>query len=95
MACVIGFSRTLLYTLALSQDSCCIRQRALTGPSSTLAFRARPHVAVLQALEKFTVEKDIAGFIKKEFDKKHGPTWHCIVGRHFGEVYEILNWTTS
>ena len=22
--------------------------------------------------------------IKKEFDKKYGPTWHCIVGRNFG-----------
>lgn len=38
-----------------------------------------------QALEKYTVEKDIAGYIKKEFDKKHGPMWHCIVGRHFGK----------
>ncbi|CAG9574809.1 unnamed protein product [Danaus chrysippus] len=37
-----------------------------------------------QALEKFDIEKDIAGFIKKEFDKKHNPTWHCMVGRNFG-----------
>jgi len=37
-----------------------------------------------QALEKYNIEKDIAAFIKKEFDKKHGPTWHCIVGRNFG-----------
>lgn len=22
--------------------------------------------------------------IKREFDKKYGPTWHCIVGRNFG-----------
>lgn len=22
--------------------------------------------------------------IKKEFDKKYGPTFHCIVGRNFG-----------
>ncbi|XP_043711712.1 dynein light chain 2, cytoplasmic [Telopea speciosissima] len=38
----------------------------------------------LSAFEKNTVEKDIAEHIKKEFDKKHGPTWHCIVGRNFG-----------
>ena len=38
----------------------------------------------MQALEKFTIEKDIAAYIKKEFDKKHNPTWHCIVGRNFG-----------
>lgn len=36
------------------------------------------------ALEKFNIEKDIAAYIKKEFDKKYSPTWHCIVGRNFG-----------
>jgi len=36
-------------------------------------------------LEKYNVEKDIAAFIKKEFDRKYNPTWHCIVGRNFGE----------
>ena len=39
-----------------------------------------------QALDKFTIEKDVAAYIKKEFDSKHNPTWHCIVGRNFGEV---------
>jgi hypothetical protein len=41
-------------------------------------------LVVLQALEKYNIEKDIAAFIKKEFDKKYNPTWHCIVGRNFG-----------
>ena len=36
------------------------------------------------ALEKYPIEKDIAAYIKREFDKKHGSTWHCIVGRNFG-----------
>ncbi|XP_072163454.1 dynein light chain 1, cytoplasmic-like [Diadema setosum] len=36
------------------------------------------------AFKKFTIEKDIAAYIKKEFDKKYNPTWHCIVGRNFG-----------
>ena len=36
------------------------------------------------ALEKYNIEKDIAAHIKKEMDKKHNPTWHCIVGRNFG-----------
>ncbi|XP_048129723.1 dynein light chain 1, cytoplasmic [Rhodamnia argentea] len=36
------------------------------------------------AFEKHCVEKDVAEYIKKEFDKKHGCTWHCIVGRNFG-----------
>ena len=29
-------------------------------------------------------KKNIAKYIKKEFDKKHGPTWHCIIDRNFG-----------
>ncbi|KAF8417256.1 hypothetical protein EV426DRAFT_540546, partial [Tirmania nivea] len=27
---------------------------------------------------------EIAQHIKKEFDSRHGSTWHCIVGRNFG-----------
>jgi len=37
-----------------------------------------------KAIETYSIEKDIACFIKKEFDRKHNPTWHCIVGRNFG-----------
>jgi len=37
-----------------------------------------------QAFEKYAVEREIAAFIKKEFDRKYGPTWHCVVGRNFG-----------
>ena len=37
-----------------------------------------------QALERYEIEKDIAAYIKKEFDKKYQPTWHCVVGRNFG-----------
>ncbi|KAK2174990.1 hypothetical protein NP493_755g01038 [Ridgeia piscesae] len=37
-----------------------------------------------QAMEKYNIEKDIAAYVKKEFDKKYNPTWHCIVGRNFG-----------
>ena len=38
----------------------------------------------IQALEKFNIKNEIAVFIKKEFDKKYQPGWHCIVGREFG-----------
>ncbi|CAF0742010.1 unnamed protein product [Didymodactylos carnosus] len=38
----------------------------------------------MHALEHYNIEKDVAAYIKKEFDKKYNPTWHCIVGRHFG-----------
>ena len=36
------------------------------------------------ALDKSNIESDIAAYIKKEFDQKYDPTWHCIVGRNFG-----------
>ena len=36
------------------------------------------------ALDKHNIEKEIAAYIKKEFDRKHGTTWHCIVGRNYG-----------
>ncbi|KAF5383573.1 hypothetical protein D9615_003517 [Tricholomella constricta] len=36
------------------------------------------------ALEKYHIEKDIAAQIKKEFDRRHGPTWHVVVGKNFG-----------
>ncbi|KAE9455201.1 hypothetical protein C3L33_12900, partial [Rhododendron williamsianum] len=38
-----------------------------------------------KAFEKHNVEKDVAEAIKKEFDRKHGPTWHCIVGKNFDD----------
>ncbi|KAF4630806.1 hypothetical protein G7Y89_g7326 [Cudoniella acicularis] len=37
-----------------------------------------------EGMSKYTIEKDIAQFIKKTFDERKGPTWHCIVGRNFG-----------
>jgi dynein light chain LC8-type len=37
-----------------------------------------------EAQDKHSIEKDQAAFIKKEFDRRFGPTWHCVVGRNFG-----------
>jgi dynein light chain LC8-type len=37
-----------------------------------------------EALERFNTEKDMASFMKKEFDRRFSPTWHCFVGRNFG-----------
>ncbi|KAK8338264.1 hypothetical protein V6Z11_A09G242800 [Gossypium hirsutum] len=42
------------------------------------------------AFEKNNVEKDVAEYIKKKFDKKHGPTWHCIVGRNFESKMSVI-----
>ena len=40
-----------------------------------------------QAMENFNIEKDIAAYIKKEFDTKFNPTWHCIVGRNVSRSF--------
>ncbi|XP_010607466.1 dynein light chain 1, cytoplasmic [Fukomys damarensis] len=37
-----------------------------------------------QALGKYNTEKDTVAHIKKDFDKKDDPTFHCIAGRNFG-----------
>ncbi|VDL88642.1 unnamed protein product [Schistocephalus solidus] len=36
------------------------------------------------AMNHNTIEKEIAAEIKKEFDRRFNPNWHCIVGRNFG-----------
>ena len=36
--------------------------------------------SAITAMEKYEVEKEIAAHIKKDFDKRFNPTWHCIVG---------------
>ncbi|VDP77385.1 unnamed protein product [Echinostoma caproni] len=38
----------------------------------------------LEALELYDMEKNVAAHVKKVFDKKYGPTWHCVVGYQFG-----------
>ncbi|KAE8076790.1 hypothetical protein FH972_015416 [Carpinus fangiana] len=42
-----------------------------------------PEIQKEAAFEKHSVEKDVAESIKKDFDRRHGATWHCIVGRNF------------
>lgn len=39
---------------------------------------------VLQSASKWDTERDIAASLKKDFDSKYGPTWHCVVGSNFG-----------
>ncbi|WWC90999.1 uncharacterized protein L201_005938 [Kwoniella dendrophila CBS 6074] len=39
---------------------------------------------VVLSLEKYDLEKDMAMYIKKEFDRLYGVTWHCVVGKNFG-----------
>ena len=36
------------------------------------------------ALDEHKIEKDIATFIKKQYDEKFSGTWHCVVGKCYG-----------
>jgi dynein light chain LC8-type len=47
-------------------------------------MQAQVITIVTNALQQHAVEKDIAGYIKRECDKKFNPTWHVVVGRNFG-----------
>lgn len=63
----------------MSDKKAVIKNADMSGPMQDEAIKT-----AVTALEKFNIEKDIAAYIKKEFDKKYSPTWHCIVGRNFG-----------
>ncbi|THD24281.1 Dynein light chain cytoplasmic [Fasciola hepatica] len=52
------------------------------------------------ALERFEDNQEVAKYIKHEFDRRYGGTWHCVVGKTFGcyvshipnsFIYFILN----
>lgn len=36
------------------------------------------------ALERFEDNQEVAKYIKREFDRRYGGTWHCVVGKTFG-----------
>ena len=41
-----------------------------------------------KALTKFSIEKDIAQYIKTHLDKEFSTNWHCIVGKQFGSFVQ-------
>lgn len=43
-----------------------------------------------EALTKYNIEKDIAMYMKKEFDRLHGTTWHCVVGKKYVEIIDCV-----
>ncbi|CAH8488210.1 unnamed protein product [Schistosoma margrebowiei] len=43
----------------------------------------------VKAMDTYTVERDIARYIKNKFDETYGSNWHCIVGKNFGRKHEI------
>jgi dynein light chain LC8-type len=35
------------------------------------------------AVENYKIEAKISQHIKRFFDEKYGPNWHCVIGKHF------------
>ncbi len=50
-----------------------------------------------EGMERHSTEREVASYIKKEFDRLYGPSpnWHCFVGRNFGSyvTHEANNYT--
>eukprot|EP00270_Netrium_digitus_P010160 TRINITY_DN3132_c0_g1_i1.p1 TRINITY_DN3132_c0_g1~~TRINITY_DN3132_c0_g1_i1.p1 ORF type:complete len:101 (+),score=29.22 TRINITY_DN3132_c0_g1_i1:146-448(+) len=61
-----------------------VRKIVIKSEDMDSAMQKEATDCAVEAMEKFTLEKDIAGYIKKEFDRRHGAIWHCIAGRSFG-----------
>ncbi|KAF7259458.1 hypothetical protein EG68_03219 [Paragonimus skrjabini miyazakii] len=36
------------------------------------------------AFERFSLDQDVAKYVKNEFDRRFGGVWHCVVGTNFG-----------
>ncbi|KAE8543556.1 hypothetical protein D1P53_000271 [Cryptococcus gattii VGV] len=39
---------------------------------------------VFESFDRYDQEKDIAMYVKKQFDRLYGTTWHCVIGKNFG-----------
>lgn len=48
----------------------------------------------IRAAQDKSTEQEIASYIKKTFEEKYQPNWHCIVGRNFGAhvTFEAKNY---
>ncbi|KAL2096723.1 hypothetical protein ACEWY4_008871 [Coilia grayii] len=77
-------TRIFALAFALYQDTMTDRKAVIKNADMSEDMQQDAVDCATQAMEKYNIEKDIAAYIKKEFDKKYNPTWHCIVGRNFG-----------
>jgi len=45
-------------------------------------MKKRAYDLAVESMRKFSVEKDIADYIKDRFDQLFLPSWQCIAGNH-------------
>jgi dynein light chain LC8-type len=46
-------------------------------------MKMRAYDLAIESMEKYSVEKDIADYIKQKFDLEYYSCWHCVVGKDF------------
>ncbi|KAM9249297.1 dynein light chain 1, cytoplasmic-like, partial [Dugong dugon] len=63
---------------------CVTRKAMIKNADTSEEMQQNSLECATQALDKYNIEKGIEAHIKKEFDKKYNPTWHCTVRRNFG-----------
>ncbi|KAA3678155.1 dynein light chain LC8-type [Paragonimus westermani] len=42
------------------------------------------------AFERFSLDQDVAKYVKNEFDRRFGGVWHCVVGTNFGRRHSPI-----
>jgi dynein light chain LC8-type len=46
-------------------------------------MKKRAYDLAVESMRMFTVEKDMADYVKEKFDEEFLPSWQCIVGKDF------------
>mmetsp|Transcript_72687 Transcript_72687/g.151826 ORF Transcript_72687/g.151826 Transcript_72687/m.151826 type:complete len:97 (+) Transcript_72687:60-350(+) len=67
-------------------DAAPAKERVIKVQNSNVPQNTAEDIVKLvnEAMDKFTIEKDVATHVKKKCDEKLQGTWHCVVGRNFG-----------
>jgi dynein light chain LC8-type len=49
----------------------------------TEEMKARAYDLAFRSLEKYSVERDMADYVKSKFDEEFLPCWQCVVGKDY------------
>ncbi|CDS42121.1 dynein light chain [Echinococcus multilocularis] len=74
-------SKSMLPITASPEGDVRVTIKCFCMPEEMLNYAA---MTAEEALRQFSTRKDVAAYVKKQFDEKYGPLWHCVVGRDFG-----------
>lgn len=66
------------------QKKCASRKVSLHRVEIEEQMKSEAILYADNAMDKHSIEKDVATDLKKHFDAKYGGTWHCVVGGNYG-----------